>query len=322
MSQNRSANAPALWLVITAFAALYVIWGSTYLGIHYAIESFPPFLMAGLRFVFAGAILYVWTRLRGAQAPTRIQWRSTTIIGALLLFGGNGGVTWAEQRVPSGIAALMVAIVPLWMVVLNWLRPGGVRPGLPILLGVVGLAGIALLVGLGDPAQGTAIDPIGALALLIATFCWANGSLYSRQADLPESPLLTTGMEMICGGAILLVAGTATGEWNSFDLSRVTVASVIAIIYLIIFGAIIAFSAYVWLLRVTTPARAATYAYVNPVVAVFLGWAFAGEAITPRTIVAAAIIILAVIIITTYREPASTTQPSAPALREIPEPEA
>jgi drug/metabolite transporter (DMT)-like permease len=318
MSPTRPDKAPATWLVIAAFIALYLIWGSTYLAIRYAIESFPPFLMAGFRFLIAGAILFGWTRARGAAAPTRIHWRSTLIVGTLLLFGGNGGVTWAEQRVPSGIAALLVAIVPLWVVVLNWLRPGGVRPALPIIAGVlVGLFGIVLLVSPGESAQGAVIDPIGIIALLLASFSWANGTLYSRRAAMPESPLLTTGMEMLCGGAVLALVGTITGEWTDFDINHISAVSLVAIAYLVIFGAVVAFTAYVWLLRVTTPARATTYAYVNPVVAVFLGWSVAGEPLTTRTIIAAAIIILAVIIITTYRESDTVSRFSPTRLRNI-----
>ncbi len=313
MSQPRPA--PATWLVITAFIALYLIWGSTYLGIRYAIETLPPFLMAGIRFIIAGGLLFGWMRLRGSEIPTRAHWKSAAIIGSLLLLGGNGGVTWAEQRVPSGIAALLVSLVPLWMVLLNWLRPGGVRPGLPLIAGLVmGLVGMALLVGIGDSDGGTEIDPVGIGAILIATFCWAIGSLYSQRATLPSSPLLTTGMEMLCGGVGLLLLGTVTGEWSRFDPAKVSATSIIAVIYLIIFGAIIAFTAYVWLLRVTTPARAATYAYVNPVVAVFLGWALAGEELTVRTIIAAAIIIAGVVIITIYREAPAAAEANPPAL--------
>jgi drug/metabolite transporter (DMT)-like permease len=311
MSQARSTATPSVWLVASAFLAVYLIWGSTYLGIRIAIETLPPFLMAGIRFLIAGGLLFTWTRLRGGVKPTRLHWRSTAIIGALLLLGGNGGVTWAEQRVPSSIAALLVANVPLWIVVLNWIRPGGVRPALPIIIGVsVGLVGIALLVGVGSSSASAAIDPIGIIALLIATFCWATGSLYSQRASLPSSPLLTTGMEMLCGGFALLIVATLSGEWSRLDLSHVSAASLLAVTYLILFGAVIAFTAYVWLLRVTTPARAATYAYVNPVVAVFLGGALAGEPITPRTLLAASMTILTVVIITSYRESSSRTQPS------------
>lgn len=302
-SESRALGVPARWLVLLAFAAIYLVWGSTYLAIRIALVSIPPFLLGGIRFITAGTLMFGWAWIHGASLPTRMHWRSGVVIGLLLLLGGNGGVTWAEQSVPSGLAALLVAIVPLWIVLLTWLRPGGKRPDLPVLAGVlVGLVGIGLLVGPRADGQSTAIDPIGVLSLLIGTFCWASGSLYSRTADLPASPVMTTGMEMLCGGVALLLAGTLTGEWMRFDVSQVSWGAAGAAAYLVFFGAIIGFTAYIWLLRVTTPARAATYAYVNPVVAVFLGWAFAGESITSRTIVAAAIIISAVVIITSYRD--------------------
>lgn len=294
---------PATWQLVLAFAAIYLIWGSTYLGIRYAIETIPPFLMAGARFIIAGVVIYSLTAWQGAPRPTRANWRATAIVGALLLMGGNGLVTFAEQRVPSGLAALLVSFVPLWMALLNWLRPGGTRPSVPVAIGLlVGLGGMILLVSPGEAVGGAPIDLLGVGAIMLATFCWANGSLYSRRAPLPASSLQGTGMEMLAGGVLLLLAGTLTGEWSRFDLSQISTSSLLAFVYLTTFGSIIAFSAYVWLLGVTTPARAATYAYVNPVVAVFLGWALANEPLTLRTIVAAAIIVGAVVIINTYRD--------------------
>lgn len=282
-----------------AFAAVYVIWGSTYLAIRVAIETIPPFAMAGARFVIAGALLYGWQRWRGAPAPLRIHWRSALIIGALLLVGGNGGLTWAEQEVPSGLAALIIATVPVWMVVFGALRPGTPRPNRRTLAGVLlGLAGIALLVGPSDlAASGQEIRTISYVVLLFSPVSWAIGSLYSRGASLPKSQLLATGMEMLLGGALLLLAATVTGEWASFDLAAVSLRSAAAFVYLIFIGAIIGFSAYIWLLKNTTPAKATTYAYVNPVVAVFLGWAILSEPVTPAMLAAMAIIIFSVALI-------------------------
>lgn len=298
------------WPLIAAFAAVYIIWGSTYLAIGYAIETLPPFLMAGVRFVIAGGALYGWAKWRGAPAPTRLHWRSTLIIGALLMLAGNGGVTWAEQFVPSGLASLVVAIVPVWVVLLEWVRPGGRRPDAPVLAGVaIGLVGMALLVSGGNGDGTRQFTLPGFLALLVSTFCWASGSLYATKAPLPSAPILTTGMQMLCGGGWLLLLGTLTGEWSRFNPAQVSAASVIAVLYLIVFGAMIAFTAYVYLLNHTTPARAATYAYVNPVVAVFLGWLFRGEPLTPRTLLAAAVIVSAVVIITTYRASRPALQP-------------
>jgi drug/metabolite transporter (DMT)-like permease len=302
MTRSPRAATPPTWQIVAAFAAVYIIWGSTYLGIRFAIETVPPFLMAASRFLVAGTLMVVFLRLRGAPAPTLLNWRSTLIVGGLLLMGGNGGVTWAEQRVPSGLAALMVAMVPLWMVMLDWLRPRGQRPANMVLIGVgLGLVGVVLLASQNDAKPGETLEPLGLAVLLAATFCWALGSLYARRAPLPASPLLTTGMEMICGGALLLVAGTLNGEWSRLRLDQISPRSGLALIYLTIFGSLIAFSCYVWLLKVSTPARAATYAYVNPVVAVFLGWALAGEPLTARTLVAAAIIVGAVVLITAYK---------------------
>ncbi len=304
--ESRS-TAPAAWRVIAAFIAVYVIWGSTYLGIQIAIETMPPFLMAGLRFLVSGAILYGFTAAQGERRPSRVHWKSAIIIGALLLLGGNGGVTWAEQRVPSSLAALLVAMSPLWMVLINWVRPGGTRPGGRVMAGVlVGLVGIFLLVGPTDLSSGLNVDPVGLLAILIATMCWAGGSIYSKTAPMPASSLQMTGMEMLAGGGLLMLVATATGDWSRFDVSAVSSRSLLALVYLIFFGGIIAYTCYVWLLKVQPTARVATYAYVNPVVAVFLGWALASEPITARTLIAAAVIVGAVVLITTQRDRQAT----------------
>jgi drug/metabolite transporter (DMT)-like permease len=282
-----------------AFAAVYVIWGSTYLAIRIAIETIPPFAMAGTRFILAGALLYGWQRWRGAPTPQPIHWRSALIIGALLLLGGNGGVTWAEQEIPSGLAALIIATVPIWVVVFGALRPGNPRPNRRTLVGVLlGLAGIALLVGPSNlAASGQDIRTISYVVLLLAPVSWAIGSLYSRGARLPRSQLQATGMEMLLGGALLLLAATVTGEWASLDLAAISLRSAAAFIYLVFIGAIIGFSAYIWLLKNTTPAKATTYAYVNPVVAVFLGWAVLSEPVTPAMVIAMTIIIFSVALI-------------------------
>jgi drug/metabolite transporter (DMT)-like permease len=255
--------------------------------------------MAGTRFILAGALLYGWQRWRGAPTPQPIHWRSALIIGALLLLGGNGGVTWAEQEIPSGLAALIIATVPIWVVVFGALRPGNPRPNRRTLVGVLlGLAGIALLVGPSNlAASGQDIRTISYVVLLLAPVSWAIGSLYSRGARLPRSQLQATGMEMLLGGALLLLAATVTGEWASLDLAAISLRSAAAFIYLVFIGAIIGFSAYIWLLKNTTPAKATTYAYVNPVVAVFLGWAVLAEPVTPAMLAAMAIIIFSVALI-------------------------
>jgi drug/metabolite transporter (DMT)-like permease len=304
--------------LIAAFAAVYVIWGSTYLAILYAIETLPPFLMAGARFLVAGTVLYGWARLRGVPRPRLVHWRSAAIVGAFLLLGGNGGVVWAEQRVPSGLAALLVATVPLWMVVFESLRPTGVRPGRGVWVGLaLGLAGVAFLVGRGELAGGRGADPLGAAVLIMASMSWACGSIYARGARLPESPLLATGMEMLSGGALLTVAGLLTGEWGRLALDQVSPRSLWSLLYLIVMGSLVGFTAYIYLLQKTTPALASTYAFVNPMVAVFLGWALAGEAVTPRTLLAAAVIVTAVVVIITSRSRSVAPRRAAkPAVEE------
>ena len=301
-----SSHATPLKMVV-AYAAIYVIWGSTYLAILFAIETLPPFTMAGVRFLIAGGVLYAWARLHGRAAPpTPAQWRSTAIIGLLLLSAGNGLLVWSETRVASGVAALLVGIVPCWMVLIDWLRPRGTRPTFQIVMGLaLGLAGMFWLIGPDALLGGGRADLLGAGAVLLGSLSWAAGSIYSRHAAAPASPFLATAMQMLAGGAALLLLGVALGEPWLFDPAAFSAKSVAGLVYLIVFGSIIAFTAYVWLLRVSTPARVSTYAYINPVVAVFLGWALADEALTSRMLVAAAVIVLGVALITIA--PARTT---------------
>ncbi len=297
MSEAYPADVPSRLAVSAAFAAIYLIWGSTYLAIRFAIQTIPPFLMAGTRFILAGGILYGLSRLRGDPQPARIHWRSTAIVGGLMLLGGNGGVVWAEQRVPSGLSALLVAMAPVWMVLLEWLQPGGIRPSRRTAVGLVlGLIGVTLLV---DPwnLANTRVDLIGAAVLMVSSLCWATGSVCAHRVELPASPFLSTAMEMLAGGVLLLVAGSISGEWTEIRFDTIRLESVLAFGYLICFGSLVGFTAYIWLLGVTTLARLSTYAYVNPVVAIFLGWAVAGEPVTPQTLLAAAVIVTAVMVI-------------------------
>ena len=283
--------------LLLAFAAVYLVWGSTYLAIRIAIETTPPFLMAAARFLVAGGLLYGWARLRGAPRPTGPEWRAAAIAGVLLLAGGNGGVVWAEQTVPSGLTALIVGAEPLWVVILDWLRPGGRRPALVTGLGLAtGFVGVALLVA---PQRGGAasVNPAGAIVLTVAIISWAVGSIYSRTAPAPASPLLGTGQKMLAGGAALAVLSLVAGEPSRLDLAGVSARSALALAYLIVVGAIVGFTAYLWLLRNTTLAKASTYAYVNPVVAVFLGWLILGEPLTARIMLAAGVIVTGVFLI-------------------------
>lgn len=292
------AGKPTAAAIGSALGAVYVIWGSTYLAIRFAVETLPPFLMAGTRFVVAGVILYAWRRAIGVPRPTPAQWRAAVIVGGLMLLGGNGGVVWAEQFVESGTAALIVATVPLWMVLLDWLRPGGAPPRPGVWLGIlVGLGGVTLLLGAPDAGDRYVA---GWIVLVLASIAWSAGSIYSRSAPLP-APLLATAMQMLAGGVLLLLAGLIAGEAGRLDPATFSTRSLLSLLYLIIFGSLIGYSAYVWLLRVATPALASTYAYVNPVVAVFLGWLLAGERLTGRIVVASAVIVGAVALITRAR---------------------
>ena len=292
--------------IIAAFASIYLIWGSTYLAIRYAVETIPPFIMGGVRFLISGAMLYLWARWRGAPRPTRLHWRNAIIAGGFLLLGGNGAVVWAEQFVPSGLTALLVSILPFWLVIIEWIRPPRRRPSGAVLVGLVlGFVGIIVLVGPSDVGGHGDVSPLGAFVLILGSLSWAIGSFWSRDAQLPQSGLLTTGMEMVGGGVLLLVVGTLAGEFSHLDIHGISTASAFGLLYLITFGSLLGFTSYIWLLDKVSPARLGTYAYVNPIVAVLLGWAIAGERLSIRTGVAAAIVICAVALITTARSTAA-----------------
>jgi drug/metabolite transporter (DMT)-like permease len=299
--------------LIAAFAAVYLVWGSTYLAIRFAVETLPPLLMAGARFVLAGAIVLAWARLRErSPAPSRSDWRTGVISGALLLLGGNGAVAWAEQRVPSGIAALLVAIVPLWMVLIDWLRPGGRRPAIAVFVGVaLGLVGLLLLVGPDSLRGGSGSNAFGALVLVLASLSWAAGSLFTKWAPRATTGTIGAGTQMLAGGVLLLVGGVVAGELSRLDVAHASTRSLLGFAYLVTFGSLIGFTAYVYLLAHTSAAKAATYAYVNPVVAVLLGWAIGHEAVTMRTLLAAGVILAGVAIITITRDSGAATSEQA-----------
>jgi len=299
-------------LVLVAFAAVYLVWGSTYLAIRIGVESFPPLILAGLRHIVVGLVLYPILRRTAGIKPTAANWRAAVVTGALLLFAGNGGVSWAEQTVPSGITALLVATVSLWLVIVDWLRPGGVKPVSRVVIGLLmGFAGMALLVGPARLGGSERVDPRGAAVLVIASLAWACGSLYSKHGGMPSSAMLGVAMQGLAGGVILLVVALCAGEFRHLHLGSISLRSWLALGYLIVFGSGIGFSAYLYILQKSTAARVATYAFVNPVVALFLGWLILGEAITLRTAVAAAIILTAVILVITapHRKPAPITTP-------------
>ncbi len=288
--------------LIVAFAIVYVVWGSTYLAMRIAVESLPPFALAGVRFSLAGLLLLAWSARRGQLPMTLVHWREALLTGALLLLGGNGAVVWSVQFVPSGLAALMVATLPVWIVVLQWLLDRR-RPPTLVLLGLGGgLVGIAALLGptlLSQLSDQAAIPPGPALVLLAASLCWAAGSLRSRKMPPPPgSPFLVIGMQMVCGGLLLLGLALVTGEFTRIDPATFTARSLAALAYLVFFGSLLGYTAFAWLVHAAPPAQVATYAYVNPVIAVFLGWALGNEPLTARIVVSAAIILGSVAVIT------------------------
>jgi drug/metabolite transporter (DMT)-like permease len=290
------------WRVALGLVTVYLLWGSTYLGIKYAIHSIPPYLMSSTRFIIAGTILYLWAKLQGAPQPRLTHWRSAAIIGGFLLLGGNASVAWAEQYVPSSIASLIIATMPLWMVLQDWLLFKNAPPNLQIIAGLIlGFVGIALLVRPTDSDEWMAFDPIGIIALLVAALFWSFGSLYSRKATLPKSQIQSIAMQMIAGGSMVLIAGLLRGEWKILNFSAISFVSVAAWLYLILFGSMVGFSTYIWLLKNAPTERVATYAYVNPVVAVFLGWFFLNEPISIQTLFASGIIIISVFLIINRR---------------------
>jgi drug/metabolite transporter (DMT)-like permease len=306
--------------VIAGFAVIYLVWGSTYLAIAYAVRSLPPVLTTAARFAVAGAVLCAWAWWRGAPRPVWVEWRAATIAGAVLVVGGTATVCWAEQWVPSGLTSLLVATVPLWFVLLEWMAPGGQRPHGLVAAGVaLGLIGLGVLTNpFNGPASGAHVFAPAAV-LMLAAILWAVGSLYSRRAPLPASGTMGTGMQMMIGGLLCFPVGLALGENPRIDVTRVPAAAWIAVAYLTVVGSLTAFTTYLWLLRVSTPSRVATHAYVNPVVAVALGWAVAGEPLTARILVAAGLIIGAVVLITsgqhrvTIADAMHPTLPTEPA---------
>jgi drug/metabolite transporter (DMT)-like permease len=286
--------------VAAAFAAVYLIWGSTYLAIRIVVETFPPFFMAGTRFIIAGAILYLIMRLRGAQRPALNHWGKTAIVGGLMIMGCHGTVVWAEQYIPSGLTSLLVATVPLWIALLTWASTR-TKPHLPVAAGIIlGFIGVGLLVGDIGTSGEASILFTGGTALTLAALLWALGSLYSRSANLPSPSLLATAMEMVTGGLLLFAASFVTGEYTRVRLDQVSMPSVFSWIYLIVFGSLIGYTSYMWLMKNVNPEHVSTYAYVNPVVALFLGWALASETLSTQDIIAALVILTAVMIITTF----------------------
>lgn len=287
---------------ILAFTAIYLIWGSTYLGIRITVETMPPFLMAAARFFIAGSIMLLVLRWRGQTMPTGRQWRDSLVAGTLLLLGGNGAVVWAEQYIPSGVAALIIGIQPVFMVLTEWAWPGGQRPTLAVFVGmVIGFLGVAWLAAPWEATTADSLNLPGMVAVLVGCASWALGSIYSRHAKPAAAPLVGAGAQMLCGSITLAIAAAVRGEFGVVRLEAISSRSWWAFAYLVTIGSWVGFSTFVWLMKHSTPARVSTYAYVNPVVAVFLGWLILHEPVSPRTTLSAILIVAAVVIVTTQK---------------------
>lgn len=298
VNENLTLEYKKTIMTVVALLSVYIVWGSTYLGIKIAIETFPPFLMAGIRFLIAGALLYGFVVLKEKKHPKLIEWRDTTIIGTLLLSGGNGLLVIAEKSIPSSIAAIVIATVPLMMIVIAWLLKIQTRPNKNTLIGtLIGLVGVAILMLPSEQAH-LHFDTLGLLLAFLAAILWSLGSIYSQKAILPTSVILSAAMQMISGGLVLIIVATLFGEWQQFHTETLSSRSLLAFAYLVFIGSLVGFSAYVWLLKNVSPYLASTYAFVNPMVALFLGYFFADEVLSMKALIATVLIISAVVIIT------------------------
>ncbi|HEY2731222.1 MAG TPA: EamA family transporter [Polyangia bacterium] len=284
--------------MVLAFAAVYVIWGSTYLAIRVGVRSVPPLLLSGCRFVGAGGLLYAFLRARGTRTPTPAEWGHAAVAGLLMLTAGNGLVTWAEKQVPSNLTALLVAAVPLDMAMLDWARPGGTRPTRRVFAGIaIGVAGMSLLVSGGrHSSHETSLLAIG--AVLLSGVCWSAGSLYARYGAMHRHPVMAAAQQMLAGGTVMLLLAALRGDPRAVLATGVSTESALALVYLMLFGSCVAFSAFGWLVKATTPARLSTVAYVNPLVALVLGWALLDERLGARALAGAALIVCAVLVMT------------------------
>lgn len=288
---------PSGWLLrLLAFAAIYIVWGSTFLAIRYTTATIPPLMAAGLRVLVGGALLYGYLRARGVPAPSWRSWSVAAVSGGMLFVGCHGVLGWASQRVPTGVSALLTATISLWMVVLGAVR-ARTMPNRWVAFGLVlGFAGLLPLIR--PDRVGGHVDVLASVALVLGALSWAAGSLYARGRLLPRAPLQAAAMQMFAGGVLLILLSGAVGEWSALNLAHVTERSLVSLAYLIVVGSIVTFGAYVWLLQHASAASVSTYAFVNPVVALLLGWLFGGEGLSVRTLVATALIVIAVAMIT------------------------
>ncbi len=298
---KKTGGIPLKIKIFISFAAIYVIWGTTYLAIRFAIETIHPMFMMGCRFLLAGTVLFVWARFRGQAVPRLKQWKTAAAVGALLFLGGYGALAWSQQVLPSGVAALIVATAPVWMILLSHIRSFAGQIGGRVIFGLtLGLLGMGIIVEPSKLLGGQAFDLTGAAVLLIGTISWSFGSVYSKYADLPKSPLLASGMTMLCGGTALVLAGLLAGE--SSALVPASVLSLGSLFYLIVFGSIMGFTAYIWLLKTVSPTQVSTYAFVNPIIAVFVGWLGGGEPLSLRILLATILMVAGVTAIISFKK--------------------
>lgn len=299
-----AASRPPTWKTLLAFAIIYLVWGSTFLAIRIGVEEVPPFLLAALRFLAAGIVLYVWMLVHGERSPSGRQWSSILIIALLIFVLDYGLVFWAEQRVPSGLTAVMLATIPAFMALseIVFLRTQRLTLRLALAL-FIGLAGVAVLMSRSLNLGGAPIDTAGAIALIVGSISWSVASALSRKLPLPESKVMSSGAQMLAGGILLALTSVALGELPRFHPTTVSGAAWLSLLYLIVAGSIIAFTAYVWLIHHHSPTKVGTYAYVNPVLAVLLGYFFAGESLGLRTVLGTLFVLISVVVITTTPRP-------------------
>jgi drug/metabolite transporter (DMT)-like permease len=305
-----AASAPRAWKVLLAFAIIYFVWGSTFLAIRVGVREVPPFLLAGLRFLIAGLVLFAWMRAKGTVSPTARQWFSATLLAVLIFVLDYGLLFWAERRVPSGIAAVMMATIPVFMTLseILFLKTQRLTPRLGAAL-LIGIGGVLVLVSRSISFGDSPIDTIGAIALIVAAIGWSVGSALTRKLPLPSSKAMSSGAQMFAGGVLLMITSTALGEFRGFRVQAVSLKAWLALAYLIVAGSIVAFTAYLWLIHHESPTKVGTYAYVNPVVAVLLGYFLGGEGLSLRTIMGTMLVLVSVVVITTTPKKQISTLP-------------
>jgi drug/metabolite transporter (DMT)-like permease len=290
------------WKTAFAFAAIYLIWGSTFLATRFAVVTIPSFFVAGTRFFVAGVVLFLIGRMNHREKLTRQHWRSAACLGALFFLTCHGGVSWAAKHVPSGVSALLMSSISLWTGLIEWIRRSETRPNKLVAISLgVGFLGIATLVVRPEVLAGSQVGSLGALVIVIGAFSWSLGTVFARRVALPSSVVVSSGMQMICGGGLLLIAGVMSGQAGHLSLAALDTTSIVSMTFLTLIGSLVGFTCYIWLLGIVSPTLVATYAYVNPIVAVFLGWALAGERLTPRSMIASLVVLLSVAMIITSR---------------------